>query len=492
MENNIPPEYLAAVIGNQELRIEAAQTFAGFCLIYLSHYFFLERADFHPELMAHLQNSDELFLAIAGFRGSAKSTLANTALVLYEALIRHNPFIILINETDDVAKLSIANIREELESNELIKADFGDLTKKTIGVTKFSENNIVLANGVRIMGRSRGQKIRGLRHKQYRPTLVIIDDPEERERVQKKEYRDKTERWLRGDIIPAIEETKARLIVIGNVLHTDSLLARLKKDHKVFIYLEYSLIREGSGSLFSRCTWRGKYPSEAAIKKQEAKVGHNAFLREYLLKVVPPEGQEVKEEWIRYYDALPQLYTLDKEGKQIPIDPWPITKSGVGVDLAISKKDTADYTSAVPGLGIVHEGMPHIYILPNPTNDRLSFHETIAELKRISQAMKIYSIPKFYMEDVQYQRAAIEEAERNLLIVEAMKPGSDKRARLRAAATHIQNGIVLFPREGCEDLLAQILGFGVEDHDDLVDAFVYLILGFSSEGVEYEEVEGLF
>lgn len=42
----------------------------------------------------------------------------------------------------------------------------------------------------------------------------------------------------------------------------------------------------------------GKYPNEAALKKQEAKVGRSAWMREYLLKVVPPDDQEVKEEWI--------------------------------------------------------------------------------------------------------------------------------------------------------------------------------------------------
>jgi len=36
---------------------------------------------------------------------------------------------------------------------------------------------------------------------------------------------------------------------------------------------------------------------------------------------------------------------------------------------------------------------------------------------------------------------------------------------------------VKFPEQGCEDLLMQLLGFGVESHDDLVDALVMLILG---------------
>ncbi len=436
-------------------------------MIYLPHYFNLPAADFHPELIKLLEDWKVELLSVAGFRGSAKSTFAGLALPLWAALENKAKFIIPINETDEVVKLTISNIRQELESNELIVIDYGQLIDNKISATKFTESNILLANGCRILGRSRGQKIRGLRHMQYRPDLVIIDDPEEREKVQKKEYRDKTEQWLRGDVIPSIEESKARLVVIGNVLHTDSLMARLKAD-EVFIHRDYPLI-DKSG----RCLWQGKYPNESTLKKQEAKVGRIAWMREYLLKVVPPDDQEVKEEWIQYYDKLPK----DSAGK-----------GGVGIDLAISKKETADFTSMVSGILSLDNGLPKIYVIPNPVNERLSFHETIEQMKSIHIAMRLYAHPTFYIEDIAYQKAAVQEAQRHMLAVQPMKAGNDKRSRLRTAATYIQNGAVLFPRKGCEDLIAQLLGFGVEDHDDMVDALVYLILGLCNDGLEMPEV----
>jgi phage terminase large subunit-like protein len=63
-----------------------------------------------------------------------------------------------------------------------------------------------------------------------------------------------------------------------------------------------------------------------------------------------------------------------------------------------------------------------------------------------------------------------------------------KRARLRVAARYIKNGTVKFPRTGCEQLLAQLFGFGAEKHDDLVDALVYLILGLVGDGIEEQRV----
>jgi hypothetical protein len=51
----------------------------------------------------------------------------------------------------------------------------------------------------------------------------------------------------------------------------------------------------------------------------------------------------------------------------------------------------------------------------------------------------------------------------------------DRRTRLvglRVAARYIKMGIVKFPRHGCEQLLGQLLGFGVEKHDDAGDALL--------------------
>ena len=48
-------------------------------------------------------------------------------------------------------------------------------------------------------------------------------------------------------------------------------------------------------------------------------------------------------------------------------------------------------------------------------------------------------------------------------------------------APAIQSGNILFPKMGCEDLLIQMLGFGVEKHDDLVDALTLLMLKLISE-----------
>lgn len=463
-----------------DFRREARKTFYGFCLIYLPHYFELEPAEFHPELIFSLEDFTIKFLEIVGYRGSAKSTYGSLAFVLYASLERPDlyPFIIPCADTGTQAALNIANIKYELDNNELLKQDYGGIKERHLKEAnpdpslesdeEWQAKNMLLSNGVRILARSRGQKVRGFRHRQHRPKLIIIDDAEDLEWVRTKENRDKTERWFRGEIIPALDETSGRCVVIGNWLHADALMARIKRD-KLFKLLEYPLLKDG------RITWLGKYPNQEAIEEQKLKVGPNAFMREYLLKVVAEEGAPVKEEWIHYYDVPPA--NIDQG------------LHATGVDLAISKKATADYTAMVGATSLTINGRPAIFVAPNPVNARLSFHETIETAKGII-AVRPFSL--LFVESVQYQQAAIEEMEAAMLPVMAMRPTQDKRARLLTITPYLQSGIIRFPRTGCEDLLIQLLGFGVEEHDDLVDAFVYAILGLVQQGLEVQKVTDLF
>ena len=191
-----------------------------------------------------------------------------------------------------------------------------------------------------------------------------------------------------------------------------------------------------------------------------------------MLHPVSEEGQDVNAEDIHYYDELP----FD-DGNYL----------AHGVDLAISTKESADCTASVAGEVTWPSGALEIYVQPHPLNARMSFHDTMDALDNIRHSSKMQS--EFFVESVQYQQAAIEELERRAFAVTPMRPIKDKRARLRVAARYIKNGTVKFPRTGCEDLIMQLLGFGIEKHDDLVDALVYLILGVAGEGIEQQIVQ---
>lgn len=473
---------LEALVNDPEIRRAAAKTLKGFCLTYLPHHFPADLSDFFDEMAGALQDHDQRRLEIIGFRGCAKSTMASLALVLWAALEHPDryPFIIMLADTRGQASINAATVQHELRNNDLILRDYGHLKYRKLDDPRpeptlesdedWQAMNCVLDNGVRILSRSRGQKIRGLKHRQHRPSLIVADDVEDLDWVRTQENRDKSDRWFRGNVLPSVDEQHGRAVLIGNWLHTDGLMARLKNTG-IFTVLEFPLLREGEGGEIDRCTWKAKYPTQEAINAKRQELGDIGFRREMLLQVVPEEGQDVLPEDITYYDEPP----FD-DGNHL----------AHGVDLAISTKESADYTAIVSGEVTWPDGKTELYIQPHPIIRHMTFTQTMEALDNVRRSTNMSS--EFFVEAVAFQQVAIEEMERRAFSVQAMHPIKDKRARLRVAARYIKMGVVKFPRTGCEQLLTQLLGFGAEKHDDAVDALVYLILGVIGDGVEEQKV----
>ncbi|OGM29462.1 hypothetical protein A2630_00505 [Candidatus Woesebacteria bacterium RIFCSPHIGHO2_01_FULL_44_10] len=422
-------------------------------------------ADFQKEIFGLTQNESEKFVVIVAFRGSAKSTIMTLSYPIWAMVGNLNKkFIILISQTQQQSRLILSNIKKEFETNTTLMSDFGPFGQDD---DEWRANSLVLSKyNTRITAISSGESIRGLRHLQNRPDLIICDDVEDLNSVKTREGRNKSYEWLTGDVIPA-GNPNSKYVIIGNLLHEDSLMMRLKnqiiKNKLSGTYKEYPLIKD------DKIIWPGKFPDEKTVKEQKLKVAsESSWSREFLLTIISDEDRIVHPEWIQYYDGPPTgnefMYTL------------------TGVDLAISEKDTADYTAMVSASVYDYSEERKIYILPNPINKRLSFPDAIEEAKNLSKALGEGTPTKLLIEEVAYQSAFTQQLEQKEIPAEGVKlKGSDKRARLSLTTHMIRTGKILFPRKGAERLIEQLVGFGIEKHDDLADAFSILILHLISD-----------
>lgn len=457
---------------NPYLKIEIAKrSFFHFIGWYLRHRFPLAPATFHKEMLDSLETVDDLnrYIAIMGFRGSAKSTILEAFAIWSLVNDKHN-FIVYIGATIDDSKLSLANIRDEIEQNVDLRKDFGitlkvDDSGGKIG-EKWSEAQLTIGKCT-IMARSRGQKVRGLKYKDARIDLIICDDLEDVKDASSEENRKKNRLWFFTEVMPATKQgvnaDNVKVVVLGNYVHRDCLLIHLLKSPIVRGF-RFAILDE-NGNI----TWPGLYPNMEAVEREKEKVmiagegmGAVIWAREYLLKDADEADMILVPSDVQYYDPA-----------------WlqrPTVGAGVGVDFAISKKQTADYTAMTKAFDVKNdEGERRLLILPKPLNARLNFEETIREAVAINEVMP--NGTKWYPEKVAYQEAAIEIMQKNGLQTVPMPSVTDKRSRAIAACFYIKKGRVLFPREGCEELLAQFFGFGIEPHDDLCDSAVNVILG---------------
>lgn len=426
------------------------------------HYYFgrnyvkYPTADFQREIFQLTEDQDIQNIVITAFRGSSKSTIITLSYIIWSIVgEQQKKFPIILGKTQSSAQYYLMHIKKELEQNDELRRDLGPFREES---NQWGAQSLILPQyGARISIGSVEQSIRGIRHNQYRPDVIICDDLEDYDSVKTKEGRDKLFNWLTGDVLPA-GDRNTRMIFIGTPLHHDSLLMRLKNifqegDPKS-VFKQYPIVDENGV-----CLWPGKFPTQKDIDDERVKCFNPiAWQREYLLKIVDREDQIVQREWIQYYDLLPPANFH--------------TYHATGIDLAISQKDNADYTAMVSAQVQGREEKLRIYILPNIVNERLTSLETIERAKFISKSTHG---GKLFIEDNGYQQSIVEHLKNYNYPAIGVRSMGDKSERLRTVSFLLQSGKVLFPKKGAEQLITQLLGFGSERHDDLVDAFSILL-----------------
>jgi hypothetical protein len=160
--------------------------------------------------------------ALAAPRGAAKSTLMTLIFPIHATLYRLERYIVILSATLKQARQRLRNIRSELETNEALKAFYtGELTQWDARTRDSLE-----VNGVRLDAYSAGTEIRGISHRQWRPTLVLLDDVEDSQAVRNMERRERLLQWY-NEVIENIGDTYTAIEIVGTLLHPDSLLARL-------------------------------------------------------------------------------------------------------------------------------------------------------------------------------------------------------------------------------------------------------------------------
>jgi predicted phage terminase large subunit-like protein len=118
-----------------------------------------------------------------------------------------------------------------------------------------------------------------------------------------------------------------------------------------------------------------------------------------------------------------------------------------------------------------------VYIERHPVNKRLDFPSTLEKIKEVYGLSKRFDRrPKLYIEDVGYQKSVVQMLKKQGVAAEGFPlHGRDKRERLDSVTHMIRSGKVFFPKQGAEQLIQQLVYFGVEKHDDLVDAFTFVL-----------------
>ena len=247
---------------------------------------------FHYEVADAIDNKENKQTAIIIPRGHGKTVLTKASM-LKDFVFCKDDFLFYawVSATQ---KLSVGNmdyIRHHLEFNDRLKYYFGNLKGK-----KWTEEDIELSNGCKLISKSNVAGIRGgaKLHKRY--DLIVLDDFEHEANTITQEARDKNANLVTAVIYPAIEPHTGRLRVNGTPVHYDSFINNLlnshsksKKENKEFAWkvITYKALLDNETPLWASFFTRKKLEEK---KKFYADSGMpQKFYQEYMMEVQSEE-----------------------------------------------------------------------------------------------------------------------------------------------------------------------------------------------------------
>ena len=199
-----------------------------------SQFYFSKNMKYKPSLF-HVWISEKLNsfhknrgknLCLIAPRGSAKSTWITLFYISKMALENLEKYIFIISDSSTQARLLLGSVKENIEFNEKIKINFSNSSGKG---KKWNQNEIKLKNEVSIEAFGTGAKIRGRKHNENRPSLIIIDDCQNDENIESSFQRNKDLNWLNRAVLNAGDK-KTNIIMVGTALHKDCLVLKCSRN----------------------------------------------------------------------------------------------------------------------------------------------------------------------------------------------------------------------------------------------------------------------
>lgn len=288
---------------------------------YLPHYAQADCADFHVEFANDVAD-DPLFIEFEEWgRGLAKSVYCNIIVPLWLWMRGEDVFLCLMSDSKERAQELLSDIQAELEGNPLLIHDFG--AQKCEGDWEIGNFKTI---DQRFIGMAFGfkKKVRGVRVKQRRPSLWVIDDPETPDTIGSPKRMRRQADQIERDILATMTGSIRRMLYACNKfarVMTQTILQERHPEWRVRQVKAYNKITYEPA-------WN--YYTAEYYKQQEKNMGIVAAYAEYLHET-KLEGSIFSEDQIQWAE-LPPL----EEFKMIVVH-W---------DIAYAGNEKSDYNAA--------------------------------------------------------------------------------------------------------------------------------------------------
>lgn len=422
--------------------------------------------------------------AIAAPRGEAKSTKVSMSFVLWCVVTGAKHYAVIVMDAFEQAAEMLEAIKAELEANPRIASDFPE----ACGQGKvWRAGVIVTANGRKVEAFGSAKKIRGRRHGAHRPDLAIMDDIENDENVTTPAQRDKLQRFVTASVLnlgPPDDSMDA--ILIGTVLHYDSVLSRFLKNplwhRKVFKAIIHWPDRMDLWERFEHLLITGETPAKGEAEALALYEANRAEMDKGAQVSWPALRPLVK---LMIKRAREGHAAFDSEQQNDPIagDDAPFAHS---IRFWVNRlPDWVFYGACDPSLGKSGSGRdPSAIVVGGWQREQGILSVVEAQIKKrvpdriisdVIEMQREYGCIVWGFESVQFQEFLRTElvkrsAQAGVPVpARALIPIADKLLRIESLQPHMHNGLLLL-HSSQTTLIDQFRHFPKADHDDGPDA----------------------
>jgi phage terminase large subunit-like protein len=431
----------------------------------------------HNELFSVLDDDSIKKVVVVAARGIGKTSIMNLGYPAKKILFREKKFIVPISNTSTQAIMQSENLKRELLMNKIVRSMFGsvktDKASEELGIDQsFAKDMWVALGNTLIFPRGTGQQVRGVLFNNYRPDLILCDDMEDAESVKSEEQRKKLKEWFFADVMNSVSMRLMnwKIVVMGTLLHEDSLLANLLED-PTWYHIRMELCDDDYNS-----NWPD-FMSTEQIKEMFNGYRNNGMLdvayREYRGLAISTEDSTFMQSYFHWYEESEERLDERSEIENVVI-----------VDPAKTVKLHSDY-SAVIGIGIdTLNGRLYIRDL-----DRKMFHpdelykaatDMCKRLKARVLGVEVTSLNEYISYPL---KNFIMKEGFGIELVELHARGK-KEDRIAALVSPYRMGQIWHNKAVTQHLEEQLLSFPRSKKDDCMDAEAY-VLELLEQGERY-------
>lgn len=430
--------------------------------------FYNKPSEAHLEIEKMLLDDEKRQLNVIVPRGLGKTTIVGEIYVLWHLFVHKTDMpklVVIVSKTQGHSIDRITRIKDIVEYSQNFRTLHGYYGVETAKIWR--EDRVTFKNGNTIIARGLGQPLRGLNINGVRPTLIVLDDPEDENNTKTTEAMEGNLTWLLQAALPSMDTRYHKMVVIGTPLNQRCLVMKLM-DMSDWHSYKTSYIVERDGVRKSIWEEMRSLESLDALMNSYKEIGRlSMFYKEYMCEVIGDEDQLFKPEYIRFADYE---YFNENGNGFIRFEDETVKAVNVfiGVDPASSVKQTADYSVIFP---VAVDAEKNRYALPY-FRDRV---KPMALTRAIIDWQNKYKAQRVRVESVGYQEM-IRDYLREETYIPGMEikenPRNSKSSRLESMEPMFASGKVFIQRS-MQDFVDELLAYPRGKHDDLLDAWYY-------------------